>query len=95
MADDQDQGAALYIEGEQVTMADLSFREQRRMREYIRGLAPDNDPDKASEADIVPALIAVWKARTDPAFTIDDALDWKPTDLDAPPTPADAKKRAA
>lgn len=76
--------SALYIDGEQVTMNDLTFREQRTMRDHIRALAPDGDPDNASEADIVPALIAVVKQRTDPKFTLEQALDFKPGDLERP-----------
>jgi hypothetical protein len=85
--------SALYIDGEQVTMGDLTFREQRTMRDIIRNLAPDNDPDNAAEADIIPALITVWKQRTDPKFSLDDALDFKPGDLDAPPTRKPAAKK--
>lgn len=76
--------SALYIDGERVTMADLTFREQRRMRDYVKELAPDGDPDNAAEADIVPALIAVVKQRTDPGFSLEQAQDFKPGDLERP-----------
>lgn len=90
-----DDGSALFIDGEKVTMSDLTFREQREMRDHIRTLSPENDPDNAAEADIVPALIAVYKKRADPEFTLEQALDFKPGDLEAPPTKAAAKKAAA
>lgn len=92
MADTEE--SALFIDGERVTMADLTFREQREMRDHIRTLSPDNDPDNAAEADIIPALIAVYKKRSDPAFTLEQALDFKPGDLEAPPTKPAAKKAA-
>lgn len=83
MPDDARDGA-LYLDGERITADDLTFREQREMRDIIRNFAPDNDPDKAIEADFVPALIYVWKKRTDKSFSLDQALDIKPADLEKP-----------
>jgi hypothetical protein len=90
---DEQTATAIHIDGSPYTMDDLTFREQRQMRDVIRSLAPDNDPDQASEADIVPALILVIKQRTEASFTLEHALDFKPGDLAPPPEPA-AKKAA-
>jgi hypothetical protein len=101
MADqDQDQ-TALFIDGARITIDDLTYREQRDMREFVRNLAPEHDPDQAGEQDVIPALIAVVKRRTDPEFTLEQALDFKPSDLAPPeavgaaadPTPAGEAKK--
>lgn len=78
--------AEIHVDGLAVSEDDLTFREQRAMRELIRQIAPQNDLDQAGDADILPALICVIKQRTDPAFTIEQALDFRPSDLEAPPT---------
>lgn len=90
MADDD---SALWIEGQAYTTDDLTFREQRQLRDFIRELAPDGDPDEASEADIIPAFICVVKRRETPEFTLDQAQDFKPGDVERPPTRARAKAK--
>jgi hypothetical protein len=89
---EDDDDLTYYIDGEPVTADDLTFKEQRTMRDIIRNLAPDNDPEQASDADILPALITVWKQRTDPKYRLDDALAMKQSDLRRPPTKAKTAK---
>ena len=84
----QEQPDGLWIDGVAYTISDLTYREQRTLRDLVRSLAPDNlDPADAPDADYVPAIITVIKQRTDPAFTIDQALDFKPSDLEPPARP--------
>lgn len=82
----------IYIDGAVYTNDDLTYREQRQVRVFIQELAPDGDVDEAGEADVVPAFVCVVKRRAEPAFTLEQALDLKPTDLVAPPTKAPRKR---
>lgn len=88
MSDDTED-FALHIDGQAYAVEDLSFREQRTMRDIVRGLAPENDPDQAAEADIIPALITVIKRREQPDYRVEDALEFKPSDLRPPTAPAE------
>lgn len=85
MSDD----SALWLDGKPYTVDDLTFREQRKLRDLIRELAPGEDVESASEADFIPAFIAVIKQRDDPGFSVEQALDFRPADLARP------QKRAA
>lgn len=86
--------AGIYIDGTLYTVDDLSFREQRAMREMVRELAPEGDVELATTADALPAFLCVVKRRTDPEFTIDQALDAKPSDLQKPPPTKRGRKQA-
>lgn len=93
---------AIYIDGVPYTIDDLSYREHREMRSIVQGLVPSDgdisaDPADAAEADFIPAVITVIKRRTDPDFSVDQALEFRPKDLEppVPPTKTAAKKRAA
>lgn len=104
----QNQGQDLYIDGQKVTVDDLTFGEQRKMAEIIRSLVPAttilntntgeqrtfHDTDSATQADIAAAIIYVWKQRTNPQFTLDDALGLTFGDITAPPTEPKAKRPA-
>ena len=98
MAETAPPAPAIYVDGQPYTIDDLTFREQRQMREFVKQLAPAEDVarsiEDASDADYIPAVIAVIKQRTDEDFTLEQALDFKPTDLEGPPTKPAAKKRA-
>lgn len=83
--------AEIWLEGQAYDADDLTFREQRKLRDYMRELAPNNDVEEASDADFFPALICVIKQRSEEAFTLEQALDFKESDLSGPPT----KKAAA
>jgi hypothetical protein len=82
-------------------MDDLTFRERRKVRSLARELDgnPDVDFDDLVLDDLIAAFVTVCKQRTTPDFTIDEALDLKPTDLSAvavdPPTPLVAKANGA
>lgn len=84
----------IHVDGVQAKVADLTFAEQRKMRDLTRQLAPDGDVEEAGEQDVIPALITVIKQRTDESFTLEQALTYKPADLAAPPTKPPAKKRS-
>jgi len=83
----------IYIDGAFFTVDDLTFREQREMREHTRTLAPDGDIDSAGEADLIPAFICVLRKRSDPTFTLEQALEIKPSELIAPDPPKRARKK--
>ena len=90
----QDDLSAIWIDGQAYTFDDLTYREQRKVRDLLKGIAPDvEDTDDASLADFMPCVITVIKQRTDPDFTIDQALDFSPKELRAPERPT--KKAAA
>lgn len=84
MADTPEVGG-LYIDGQLVTMESLSFREQRQVRELVREIAPNGDLDEAQEMDIVPAIVCVVHRRTNPDYSLDEALDVTEEQL-APPS---------
>lgn len=82
------------VDGETIKVSDLTFGEQIKLRKYIRDLSPDGDDDEASTAEMIPALVAVVKQRTDANFTLEQALELKGSDVAVPPTKPAAKKRA-
>lgn len=100
----------LFIDGETYTFDDLTYREQRLMREKLRELVPPEDleprigadgesyrpdvVDAASPVDYIPAFIYVIKQRTDSEFTLEQAMDFKPADLVVPAKPRPTKPRA-
>ena len=82
----------VYVDGQKVAVADLTFGEQVRLRQIVRELSPGNDDDEASSAEMAAALITVVKQRSDPNYTLKQALDLKESDLAAPPTKPAAKR---
>ena len=95
-----DEILAIAVDGERLTMDDLTFRERREVRRLARELDgnPDVHFDDLVLDDLIAAFVTVCKQRANPAFTIDDALDLKPTDLDAAevdPTSAPTKAKRA
>lgn len=91
--------SAIWIDGNPYTTDDLTFGEQRIMRDLVLKNSPEDvtDPTQAADADFIPAIITVVKARETPSFTYEDALKFKPKDLEPPerPTKPAAKKKAA
>src|SRR3712207_5494549 len=71
----------LWVNGERFTLDDLTYREQREMRTITAQLAPDGDVEAASEIDLIPAMVTVIRRRTEPDFTVEQALELKPTQL--------------
>jgi hypothetical protein len=96
---DQAPAPGIYIDGVPYNVSDLTYGEQRELRKLVLELAPDSLTDmyEADDADFVPAVICVIKRRTDPDFSINQALEIKPADHapPGPPTKRAAKKKAA
>lgn len=90
---EEDQGLVVMVDGERHAMGDLTFRERRELRRLAREL--EGDPDKEMEDVMFDYLVAAFatvvKQRTHPEFGIDDALDFKPSDL--VPGPDDGVKK--
>ena len=99
MTQDEAPDGALWIDGQPHTLDELTYREQRQLRTFVKELSdePVEGVEDVVEVDLIPAFITVIKQRTDPGFTLDQALDFKSSDLEAParPTKPAAKKRAA
>lgn len=89
MADVEADG--IFINGEPYSMRDLSYREQRQVRDEVAKIAPEGDIGQATELDIIPAFVYVVRKRAEPEFTIDMALDVKPADLEPPAEPKEGK----
>jgi hypothetical protein len=96
----------LIVDGVEIDMDDFSFKEQREVRRLLHEhVALEWDRDKPWDEqlfhDIFPAVIAVYKQRDDPAYTVDQALELKPRDVivsrEVAPTPTKrgAAKRTA
>lgn len=68
------------IDGQDVSLTSLTFREQRQLRRLVRDLSDDADvmPAEAPLMDFLPALVAVVRARTDdrsPDELLEEALE--------------------
>lgn len=74
--------SGIYINGEKFVMSDLNYAERRQWRDKVRELAPDGDADQAGEEDIIPAFVWIIQRRTNPTYSIEDALALKPGDLE-------------
>lgn len=100
----------LKVDGQIVDEADFSFKELRQIRALCRDeLWEDEEGEyswnKVSEFDAAIATIVVFKRRTDPTYTLDQALELKPEEVlidedePVPPTKVgsrgSAPKRAA
>ena len=91
MADD----GTIFIEGAAYTPDDLTFREQREMRDIYRNMMGDPAADLANAAnmDFLPVLAYLVRRRDDPEYTLERALDLKIADLVTPP-PTKPKRAA-
>lgn len=89
-----DTETGLFIDGTVYTVDDLSYREQRKMRELARELAPDGELDAAGEIDLIPAMVCVLRRRTEPSFSLEQALDVKPKDLEQPVPPTRTRRKS-
>lgn len=71
-----------HLDGKPFSYDDLTYREKREARQVVRDLAenPDLRWFEADMEDQTPAIIFVARKRTDPAFTLDQALDAKDED---------------
>jgi hypothetical protein len=82
------------VDDEPYTFDDLSYREQREMRQVVRDLVdnPQAELDEVAFMDYLPALYWVIKRRTDPEFSMDQALDLKPTQMRPEETEGNGKR---
>lgn len=82
---------------------DLTFKEKREVRRMVRTEMWDPDLGEfdwaeVPDEEVIAATVAVWMRRENPAYTLDEALELKPSDVmraddDLPPTlPASAGK---
>jgi len=91
MADDDSD--RIYWDGESYQFPDdFTFREQREVFKLVKGLLEPDEP--VGDMDMFPAIATVVARRTDPAYTIEQALDLKPSDLKAPEAPDPPTKSA-
>lgn len=89
----------IVVDGEVIDPDDMTFKEQRRMRDVIRGLVgdPNLDLNDVDLMDFLPAVVFVVKQRTNAKYELDDALDLKPADVlqERKKRPTKAAKTAA
>lgn len=89
-----DTDAGIWMDGETVTVDDLTFKERRQMRAYALDLAGGDDGE-ILEDDMLVGMICVVKQRTQPDFTLEDASLVKPKDLVPPADPPTRKATGA
>lgn len=92
---DDDPKDGLWIDGELVTYDDLSYGERHEIRRTIMQFHEDEEgfePADASPDDIIPATVFVVKRRNDPEFSLEQALQVKPSDLEHKSRPTSARK---
>lgn len=84
----------IVVDGDPVDLDDLNFREQRELRKVIRdeliGDAEAHvDLDDLPLVDFLPAVVYVFKRRTDENYTLEQALELKTSDVlkDVPARP--------
>ena len=91
----------LRINGKVYDSNDLTFREERELRQIVRDhlIPPGVDEDDLTLGDILPATIYILHRRDNPDFTLEEALDLKPRDVlfegevEARPTPRGSSGR--
>lgn len=88
----------IVVDGDPVDLEDLSFAEERELRQVIRGLSGNAtvDLDDTDLMDFLPAIVYVFKKRNDPKYELDEALKLKRKDVlkDKPKRPTRAVKAA-
>jgi hypothetical protein len=70
----------IVIDGDVVDADDFTFAESRKVRQAMAQMGVDDVHDPSLD-EYLPALIWVWKQRTDPAFSIEDAQGYKLKDI--------------
>lgn len=82
----------LWVDGERYTVSDLTFKEQRELRQIVRDVTGDPEHGMFGEdCDFIPAFVTVIKRRENPAFKVEDADQLKDTDLEKPARPTKAR----
>ena len=95
----------LKVDGQVFNPDDLTFGEKREVRRIIRAELWDDtlgdfDWEDVGENEVIPATVAVFMRRTDPAYTLERALALKPSEVyvdedEAPPTKPRSSARAS
>ena len=75
----------IWVDGKLHSFDDFTFRERIRIGKVIEEIG--GDPDDPADAHFLPACVVVIKNRTDDKYTIDQAMDLKPSDLVKPARP--------
>lgn len=78
--------AGVWIDGQHYTDDDLTLGDECRVSELARQLAPNEDLDEATQSMLLAAFVCVVKQKTDPSFTIEQALEMKRVDFAKPET---------
>lgn len=71
-----DEPFGVVIDGEEIKLMDLTFRERRELRAQVRANLGRDDAeivDVIDDSDVVPPFIWLVKRRTDPTFSLEDA----------------------
>jgi hypothetical protein len=76
----QEMDQVLVIDGVEYSSDDLTFREQRKMRDMLKQLT-GGDVEEASIPEFYMALIYTVKKRDNPELDIEEVLDWKLKDF--------------
>lgn len=88
----------IVVDGEPVDLDDLSFGEERELRQVIRGLSgrEDVDLDEVELMDFLPAIVYIFQRRSNKNYELDEALKLKRKDVlkDKPKRPTRAVKAA-
>ena len=87
-------GQQIVIDGDLVDTDDLTFGESRKVRQAMAQMGVEDVHDPSID-EYLPALVWVWKQRTDPGFTLDQASELKLRDILRPAANGRPTKRAA
>src|SRR4051812_10925945 len=92
-----DPGQEIVVDGEVVDFEQRSWGEQLEVRKVARGIAggPDASVGELAMAEFVPALVVVVKRRTEPEYSLEQALALKPSDVLREPSSAKPTRRKA
>jgi hypothetical protein len=85
---------SIAVDGRFWTVADLTYRERRELRDEVRKLLGNDHAeiaDVVDDADIIPPLVYLIRRRTDPEFTLEQALDMSEAELEEAAEKVDAR----
>lgn len=86
MANQEPEG--IWIDGSRYVLDDLTFKEQRELRQIVRDLTGDPEHGMFGEdCDFMPAFVTVIKRRETPGFKVEDADVLRDSDLQKPARP--------
>jgi hypothetical protein len=76
---------SIAVDGRFWTIEDLTWRERRELRDLVREAIANPTAeirDVIDDADIVPQMVFLLRRRTDPEFTLEQALDMTEAELE-------------